>query len=385
MKITHNTIGRFYHKQCGDDFVVFDERQQKIFLLDQCSSKIWLHTIVGRKTIKEAASLFANDFSITEKEAANYIGKCMDLWDQQRIFKEYIEADPVATSSPTGDFHPPAPAAETFRIGGVCFGFNYASDSIRSAIREVFGHLLGTQSKSCDVLISTNEDQAGYCIQVEGQAARHCSGEAAVAVHAKEIVLDALLAIKKSYVAFHAAAVTNGDTIVMIAGPSGSGKSTLAALLNRRGWDLIADDAVILDARTLELFGLPLAFAAKSGSWELLEGEGCCASSDSPRRRPDGKLVRYFWPRFNATSRKADPAIILIIPEFGTSLGFRSNTINSVDMMLLLLSESKNSDRRLAGADFHGIAAMISKLKGFNVSYNNAHEVDMWLKHMQCR
>ncbi len=60
----------------------------------------------------------------------------------------------------------------------------------------------------------------------------------------------AALAAQRGWVALHAAAVAGPPGAVVLAGYSGAGKSVLAAALVRRGWQLLADDVVILDDLT---------------------------------------------------------------------------------------------------------------------------------------
>ena len=57
---------------------------------------------------------------------------------------------------------------------------------------------------------------------------------------------------------------------VLLAGSTGQGKTTLAAVLNARGMSSIADDVALLSVRPPAIGGLPFAFAAKPGSWEIL-------------------------------------------------------------------------------------------------------------------
>lgn len=89
----------------------------------------------------------------------------------------------------------------------------------------------------------------------------------------------AALAAQRGWVALHAAAVAGPAGAVVLAGYSGAGKSVLAAALVRRGWQLLADDVVILDDLTA-----PVRVWPTSGEitlWpEVAERLGCPAATE---------------------------------------------------------------------------------------------------------
>jgi len=72
----------------------------------------------------------------------------------------------------------------------------------------------------------------------------------------------AALLYQRGLLAFHAAAVSNGDVALLLAGDSGSGKSTLLTALLQRGWRMLADDLAIV---SLNEQGQPIVHPACSG------------------------------------------------------------------------------------------------------------------------
>jgi hypothetical protein len=68
-----------------------------------------------------------------------------------------------------------------------------------------------------------------------------------------------LLGRARGYVTVHAAAVVRHDVAVVLHGPAGAGKSTLAIACARRGFGVVAEDAVFVRRTSsgLELWGLP--------------------------------------------------------------------------------------------------------------------------------
>jgi hypothetical protein len=67
----------------------------------------------------------------------------------------------------------------------------------------------------------------------------------------------ASLLYQRGMLAFHAAALSNGEIAILLAGNSGSGKSTLLTALVQRGWRMLADDLAIIG---LDELGKPVVY-----------------------------------------------------------------------------------------------------------------------------
>jgi hypothetical protein len=69
-------------------------------------------------------------------------------------------------------------------------------------------------------------------------------------------MLGALM-MQRGYLVLHGNAVRVGDACAVVVGHSGSGKSTLAAEFDRRGFDVLSDDVVPVDAAGMAIPGHP--------------------------------------------------------------------------------------------------------------------------------
>jgi hypothetical protein len=108
----------------------------------------------------------------------------------------------------------------------------------------------------------------GYRIRYEGQADFHLSPDRrTLAVDARgcppatlrHFLLDQVipLVLSTRQLVLHASAVSVDGHALVFTGPCGSGKSTLAILLARRGFPVLADDAVVVAHRGSELNAVP--------------------------------------------------------------------------------------------------------------------------------
>ena len=68
----------------------------------------------------------------------------------------------------------------------------------------------------------------------------------------------------------HASAITNGKKTILFTAAPGNGKTTIAALLQSRGYRIIADDFVPIERNSLKTWPFPIAMSVKEGSMELL-------------------------------------------------------------------------------------------------------------------
>ena len=109
---------------------------------------------------------------------------------------------------------------------------------------------------------------AGYRIRYEAQVDFHLSPDRrtlAVDVHdcpsatLRHFLLDQVipLVLSTQHIVLHASAVSVDGHAVAFTGSCGTGKSTLAALFARRGFRVLADDAVLLAHRGGEVMAVP--------------------------------------------------------------------------------------------------------------------------------
>jgi hypothetical protein len=97
------------------------------------------------------------------------------------------------------------------------------------------------------------------------------------------------------FAAVHAAAVARDGRAVLLPAPAGSGKSTLAAACVLAGWELLADDTVVLDdgGGDAWLQPLPHALCLKPGAWPVLAACGGGLDGLAVHERLDGIPARY--------------------------------------------------------------------------------------------
>ncbi len=180
---------------------------------------------------------------------------------------------------------------------------------------------------------------------------------AAVAVSLKEAVLHTVLERHPDWIALHAAVLSSASGSVLLAGSSGRGKTTLAAVLNAWGMSSIADDVALVSVRPPAIGGLPFAFAAKPGSWDILRAWFPALDELPEFQRPDGRIVKYIKPV--RTSEQASAVSAVVFPRFSSVTPLRITQMRKASALLSLLEEAINANRRLTAEGFIALSRMI--------------------------
>jgi energy-coupling factor transporter ATP-binding protein EcfA2 len=201
---------------------------------------------------------------------------------------------------------------------------------------------------------------------------------AAVAVSLKEAVLHAVLERHPDWIALHAAALSSVSGSVLLAGPSGRGKTTLAAVLNALGMSSIADDVALVSVRPSAIRGLPFAFAAKPGSWEVLRTWFPALDELPEFQRPDGRTVKYIEPV--RISEQASTVSAVVFPRFSTVTPLRISQMRKVAALQSLLEEAINASRRLTAEGFIALSRLIDGAAVMGMEYDDVNTAAEWIK-----
>lgn len=124
---------------------------------------------------------------------------------------------------------------------------------------------------------------------------------------------------QRRFLLLHAAAVERDGRAIVMTGESGAGKSTLAALLQARGWRLLADEFVLIDPASGLVHPFPRPVSLKNAAIKV-------AAAMLPGARfgpllaatPKGD-IRHLVPAPDALARMDEPAVptLLLFPRFG--------------------------------------------------------------------
>ena len=274
----------------GDRSVLFSERLQQLFELNDSAAAIWRALAAGESVRAAVESLVR--FGLARCNALAFVSDAVMGWTGAGLM---VPHDLIAAARET-----PA-AALPLRIGTFeCRLDIHAaiSDPVIGYIRSAFAQFVRAQAAASSIItIVAQED--GYFLLVDAAAIGMFPADRIVA-ELKALLTDRLaMATDDGGFLIHAALLVQDGSGVLVSGTPGAGKTTLSVALASSGWGYAADDIVRVDPQG-GFAGVRFSPAAKSGAWDLLRDYVPGLQQLPIHQRRDGQVVRYLpvdgWP-----------------------------------------------------------------------------------------
>lgn len=261
----------------GGKAVLFDDRSQQLFELNDSSEAIW-DALALEQTPAGAARLLAPavaDFAV----ALGFVHDAVAGWLRMGLVR------PDALNS--------APSAGARRLQlqwmGRGLSLGVWDEAARQALSSVFAPFVSTDApgnrldaQQVGDLVFLSDDQGHACARSPDE----WIPEVKARFTAKILEADAPGCL------VHAALLSRRGQGVLICGAPGAGKTTLAVSLLLAGFDYHTDDIVWI-GEAGEVAGAPFAPALKPGTWPLLAEMGDGPPASPTYLRGDGQSVKY--------------------------------------------------------------------------------------------
>ena len=189
---------------------------------------------------------------------------------------------------------------------------------------------------------------------------------------AAEMAMNLQMALgQRKFLLLHAAAAERDGRAIIMTGESGAGKSTLVALLQRRGWRLMADEFVLVDPSTGLVVPFPRPISMKNAAIAV-------AAAALPGARfgpllsgtPKGD-IRHLVPNHAALAamdEAAEPALLLF-PRFG--LPAEQRPVGAGEAFVRLTQASTNYVG-LGEAGFTALTRLVNGVTRMAIDYPEA-------------
>ena len=180
-------------------------------------------------------------------------------------------------------------------------------------------------------VISVRLADGDYVIVENGDPQVKCENPAEIAPFVNSFVFSRCIENTGYLVGFHAGAVSDGDSALVLPGKAGSGKTTLTAALVRAGFQYLTDDLLLMRGKDLLVEGVPFSFCVKEGGVSVLSPYFPVLQSLRTHTRADGKRVRYLPPpksAFDVRSAKPARARWVVFPRYEAGAETRLDAID---------------------------------------------------------
>ncbi|MCR4267848.1 hypothetical protein [Nitratireductor sp. ZSWI3] len=358
--------------------VIFHEAHQKLISLDAIASHLWqtlwpdcvARTYTSTVIRETAAIAVASRAACSLGEATSFAEMCIQQWKASGLI---VPPSPVqsrmtgsagtrivrfARTPRHGDW---SGTFRSFQLDRIVVSMN-EDGSLAEVTGQIFGHLPAAIDGG-DMRVSVRHAAGGYKIADWRGRSEFCRTPDDVAARLKTAILGAELARHSGAIALHAAALVHNGAMMIVAGGSGSGKSTLAAALCSVGYTLIGEDVILLDAEAGVIRGLPLAHTAKRGSWPALQRYFPELGDIPQRTRPDGKCVKYLWPRSWAESAPISSLRQVIFPRYRAGWGLEMHRVARTQALVDMLQEALSQDHRMTRSAFRALCSALAGAK----------------------
>jgi HprK-related kinase A len=187
---------------------------------------------------------------------------------------------------------------------------------------------------------------------------------------------------QRHFLLLHAAAVERDGRAIVMTGESGAGKSTLAALLQARGWRLMADEFVLIDPATVLVHPFPRPISLKNAAINV-------ARSALPAARfgplladtPKGD-IRHLVPDAASIAGMNLPArpVLLLFPQFGRAADVRAVGAGEA---FVRLTEASTNYVGLGERGFDALTNLVASVTRAAIDYSNIETAaamieDLW-------
>ena len=302
--------------EIGSEALLFQKTTKELFLLNESATEIWKMYSFGNTEREIAQALMARYQSAAASSIEFDVDSLMADW--RALDGRRIEQDGDLGELTSSRQHQIAQGKYlTSQLQLLDLNFRISSNDKQAVIfaEKFFEHLRcfeADHDATRDFLL-TKSDLDWELTSDSGESVQALGHALAPLLHG-EILLQAHLQTP-SLAALHSAAISKGNSCVLIPGLSGSGKSTLAAALSLSGYDYCTDELSVLTA-DLKLRPCPVNIGLKEGSWGALDEFSAQVDLLDTWTRDDGQRVRYLPPSNSQGHDSLKEIVAIVFPRY---------------------------------------------------------------------
>ncbi len=261
-----------------------------------------------------------------------------------------------------------------YRLVDFEFRLRTCTAAIEWEAHELLAHLSLPDSSSQN-LLEVIEDGNQWFLLRDGEVVDRCSTSAGVIPMLHANILIMAYWSSDCMAALHAAAVTRGDSCILMPATSGSGKSTLTAALLSRGFGYCTDDLALLSHEPVRIRPVPACLGLKPGSWNVVDNLFPEIHQLRTYLRADGKQVRYLPPpKVMGGTHDSYTARAIVFPAWSPGSPVEIRSISSAEGLARLTASGYDLPERINRNIVGCLIRWISDLPCFELRYDGLEE-----------
>lgn len=263
----------------------------------------------------------------------------------------------------------------TYRVNSTLIKVSYKGDLEASYIHPKFAHLeTETADKEIDFKVFTANDKVYLAIN---NKVKYGWSKEEIHYFQGKFSMEFIQAMYHKEESewmgvFHASAVSNQQKAVLFLGDSGNGKSTSLALLQKHGFQCLADDFVPVAAKNKEVYHFPAAISVKNSSLKTLAPlYPLLNDTKEYHLKRLNKRVRYLPPNYTDTqTHLACKDLVFIKYQKDVALSF--SKISKQKAFEQLVPDSWLSPKKENAATF---LEWFATLNCYQITYSQTNEM----------
>lgn len=356
-----------------DGLVLMRPGVDRLFVLNATAGGIWSDYAQNLPPAAIAARL-ARRFDIAADQAARDVRAALADWEREGLLDLQLgDIRPEATP-PTASFGAEASAVEcVYQLASTTFRIRYSEPVLYQRLHPLLRHWVTTDTVNPWTTFEVCATEMDYeWRQEDDEASLYCATLDELIQQALYRVVEYACRQTPWLAIFHAAALGDGASCIVLPGLSGSGKSTLAAALLQSGFEYLGDETILLRRDNGRIVPLPGPLCLKSGSWPALAAYYPMLDT-WPIYHRWGQSVRYLLPRPTDPDRSW-PVRTLLFPRYVPGGATVLQPIAATAALQYLMAADTRLPQPLMAADVNTFLAWLSGVPAYTLTYDSLAE-----------
>lgn len=255
----------------ADGLVLMRPGINRLFVLNATARSIWTDYASGLPPAAIAARL-AQRFDIAMDQADRDAAAALADWEREGLLGFLQPSDiRLDATPPTALPELELSVAECiYRLASTTFRIRYGEPVLYQRLHLLLQHWTTRDAASPQTTFEVCRMGMDYEWRQDDRASLVCATLDELIQHALHRIVEYACRQIPWLAVFHAAAIGDGASCVVLPGLSGSGKTTLAAALAWTGFKYLGDETIPLRRDNGEIVPLPGPLCLKSGGWPVL-------------------------------------------------------------------------------------------------------------------